>query len=460
MNDEHAPPDSILGQLQRGRGLGFLRVLEAPRSEAQRMLSHCILNDPRIDSQCEDRADYYAILALVLELPLNLLAVHLRTHGGGDVDEDRKARLTIQTLRALAKRSCKPAAEILLEHVEQAEDWSSNVADLVASGDRDVQLRLAGIIECRFPTVESLHHALDWEFFENDEWRTLSRLSPRIGKVMELPNSRTPSRDAAAVTRRETEGMNARQLLELARDRKRMGLRHSMENAVRPGDMEFLKSQVVMNDREVAATALWGIARLATPDLFDWLRDTYTAHPDMWSPIRVACIRAMTALPPETTLPLGRLWLNRDDWHLRRMAEDLLAAHASAEDLPLLSETLREALAGEPETSYRICNLAKAIGNLSGIGRVPELQLAFETVRHSCARWSIAPALRTTDPDGFRDNFSFECLWDCESAVRREGISSISTNTLKVRDRLWELTSDPYEDEDVRDAARERIPNR
>jgi len=251
--------------------------------------------------------------------------------------------------------------------------------------------------------------------------------------------------------------MTVRQLLELARETKRSGLREFIENAVQPGDLEFLKSQVVMDRREVATTAMWGIAKLATPDFFNWLLDTYTAHPKMWPDIRYAFIRAMTVLPPGTTLPLGRLWLNHADKHQRWLAEDLLAAHACAEDLPLLRVALRDALEEEPDTHYRICDLAKAIGRLSGIGPVPELALAFETVRHSCARWYIAPALRATDPDGFRDDFSFECLWDCESNVQQEGVSVGSLDDPRIRERLQKLASDSHEDGELREAARFRI---
>ena len=38
MGNEAASPESVLGQLQRGRGLGFLRALEQPRPDARRLL--------------------------------------------------------------------------------------------------------------------------------------------------------------------------------------------------------------------------------------------------------------------------------------------------------------------------------------------------------------------------------------------------------------------------------------
>ena len=54
--EKHAEPDSLLGQLQRGRGEGYRRTLSAPKHEAWNCLVECISNDPRLDSQVETRA--------------------------------------------------------------------------------------------------------------------------------------------------------------------------------------------------------------------------------------------------------------------------------------------------------------------------------------------------------------------------------------------------------------------
>lgn len=457
MGDEAAPPESVLGQLQRGRGLGFLRALKEPRPEARRMLTECILQDPRMDFQCESRGAYYAVLALNLELPLEPLAIHLQTRGGAHDGPWWEVKLTIETLQALTRRGSVTAADILCDYLQWGEDWADSIEDMVSSKDPNVHLKTAKAIETRFPTTEALREALDWEFLDGEKWQTLARLSPRIQEITEQPNSRSRSSGEYAAQREEAEGMCVSQLLDLARETKKVGLSRFMETAVQPGDLPFLKSQVVMDQREVAATALQGIAKLANPDLFDWLRATYTAHPNMWPPIRAAVIRAMVALPPETTLPLGQLWLNHREQHFRMMAEDILAAHACADDLPLLSTALRDALVREPDTSYRICDLAKAIGRLSDIGPVPALTQAFETVRHSCARWFLVPALRATDPEGFQQTFAFECLWDCESRVQEAGVSAVSLDNSLVQKRLQELASDPHEDEDLRDAALARI---
>ena len=56
--EQHASPNSLLGQLQRGRGKGYLQILSTARSEARQLLVECSCNDPRLDSQVENRAEY------------------------------------------------------------------------------------------------------------------------------------------------------------------------------------------------------------------------------------------------------------------------------------------------------------------------------------------------------------------------------------------------------------------
>lgn len=69
-----ASPESDLGLLQRGRGSGWLRVADRPDGRA--LLLMCLGSDPRWDHQVESRSDYYATLALRLDLPMTaLLAV-------------------------------------------------------------------------------------------------------------------------------------------------------------------------------------------------------------------------------------------------------------------------------------------------------------------------------------------------------------------------------------------------
>jgi hypothetical protein len=56
------PADTVLGQLQRGRGAGFLAVIERPREECHALIRECLLRDTRYDQQTNSRDRYSAEL--------------------------------------------------------------------------------------------------------------------------------------------------------------------------------------------------------------------------------------------------------------------------------------------------------------------------------------------------------------------------------------------------------------
>lgn len=53
-----ADPSSLLGQIQRGRGAGFLAALAADPTVVAPLTLVCILGDPRFDRQGDSRGDY------------------------------------------------------------------------------------------------------------------------------------------------------------------------------------------------------------------------------------------------------------------------------------------------------------------------------------------------------------------------------------------------------------------
>ncbi|MFO1460720.1 MAG: hypothetical protein U1G08_15110 [Verrucomicrobiota bacterium] len=449
----HAPPDSLLGQLQRGRGLGFLRLIREPQPVAHRLLTHCILQDPRIDYQCENRSDYYAELALRVGLPLEPLANRIREDDGCE-----EHGLTWKTLRALSRRGSREAAEILLEDCRTYQDWTHHVESLVSFPDPEVTVRLAGIIESRFPTAIALQEALQYAFLDKPEWQVLGNHSARIREIVSSPNHRATRREQADAFRFQFTSLDLPGLLDFADNWKRIfGLRRFIEAAVSPDDLGFLQSQVVLEHRERAVGALWALAKIADPSLFGWLRDIYRANADLWRPLRCALQDAMVALPAQTVLPLAREWFDHDDSNLSDMADALMKVHAAPEDLSLLRSALQNSLGNEPETSYRICDLATAMERLEGVGPVPELGLAFETALHSCARWYLVPAMRSTHPESFQDRFSEECLWDCEDDVQLAGAEVVSLGALGVPPRLKELSAAPWVDSEVRETASLRL---
>lgn len=108
-----APADSPLGLLQRGRGEGWLSAVAAMSSVG---LVACLAREPRWDRQVEDRGDYYASLAIRLNVTVAEIASITRTDDDGIVRE---------VVEALARRGVAGASTLLaqMERHDDAPPW-------------------------------------------------------------------------------------------------------------------------------------------------------------------------------------------------------------------------------------------------------------------------------------------------------------------------------------------------
>lgn len=454
----NAAYDTVLGQLQRGRGLGFLIAQDLPRSKARRLLTSCILDDPRMDIQCEERSKSYAELALKLDLDLDPLVQRLR-EVRGDEDQEYQSGLVNATLGAMAERGSTAAAEILLEVVRQAHRWDVCLDDLVSTGDAGLCVRLARIIESRFPTPESLRSALEWQYPEDPAWKRLVTLSDRIQDALQFCTDgrrrRSEERDERLVRLRT---LRLRELIQHACTSDQHIPREIVRAVVRPQDTAYLQDEVIRWESNWAAyTALAALEAVAVPDISDWLIETMLRHPKSRRTNHWRFIQILLTLPAPVLLPLAIKYWTHVDPRLDRLSWQILAEHADRSDLPRLSARLPKLLEDECENHYAICEISRAIGRSPDVGPIPELQSAYERVEHSCSRWYIVPALRRTDPDGFRKTYATECLWDCEARVRDEAVEAASLTAPGVANRLVDLAADPFESPDLRDLARKRL---
>lgn len=92
------PPETLHGQLQRGRGLGYRRALTDP--DAGEFVYDCVRNDPRHDRQVESRGWYLSRLVTALRLPVAPIALHLHESAG----DGRSVDLACAVLVDLAVR--------------------------------------------------------------------------------------------------------------------------------------------------------------------------------------------------------------------------------------------------------------------------------------------------------------------------------------------------------------------
>ena len=98
-----ADGDSLLGRLQRGRGAGWLAAVDDPVRGRADLLT-CLADDPRWDRQVESRSDYYATLAIALNVAPAEIAALVRS------DDDW---LPWGTLEAMVERGATDAADVI-----------------------------------------------------------------------------------------------------------------------------------------------------------------------------------------------------------------------------------------------------------------------------------------------------------------------------------------------------------
>jgi len=451
---EHANPDCLLGLVQRGRGEGDLWALSASKAETWQVLVDCICNDPRLDSQVENRAEYYASIAMEVGLDLAPLAQHLSEHD--DTDQTGwNTPLTVGTLGELAKRRYRDASKILCDYVTWGQWWEWELDALTSISDSEIQNKVAGAIEQRFPSDEELRKTLECSYLDAESWATLAKQSKRIGKFTN--NLQKKEGEALFETSAiDLTSLTAKELLELANSRNRHKLREAIAQLVTSSEVELLMENISLEKPYVADVALAGLAALAPASAFGRLQQFWSANPDMPGFLRHRIVEVMVSLPHDLTLPLARQRVFHESWHERHLAERLFKIHAQLEDIPVLRAALKQALQNDEEFCYRLCALVDAFSHLPGAGLVPELLDVFVQFRYSYGRGRAAKGMNVTSPDLFRERFAFECMWDCEDGTRALGAKFVPLGD-KAAGRLHDLALDLWEEKDVREGAAMRM---
>jgi len=139
---------------------------------------------------------------------------------------------------------------------------------------------------------------------------------------------------------------------------------------------------------------------------------------------------------------LGQLQRGRGAGFLRALREDVSALRAGS---------------AEWRDYYLMYDMLEILARFPEAGPYPEAEAVFEAVEYAYARIYAADALDAGDHDRFAYGLALECLWDCESRVREMGCDSVDLIVPGAWARLHELARNPHEDENVRDAAKERI---
>ena len=209
-----------------------------------------------------------------------------------------------------------------------------------------------------------------------------------------------------------------------------------------------------------AATGPWGPARMLASRALAERRDPAAIHTaaevfkrNVIGAERASAYGYFLTLDASVIVPLAREWLDLEDGR-SRVAAATMALHSTPDDLPLIRSAFSRAWSAH--SMYEICDLVDALARLPSVGPHSELRVVFTDVEYSYARRRAAVALAATDPE-FPTTFAAECLWDCEEETRLIGATTVDGSVADARSGLVHLAEDPFEAEDVRDVARERI---
>ncbi|MGW4696828.1 hypothetical protein ACWEO1_31115 [Kitasatospora cineracea] len=399
----YAPPGTLLGAIERGRGLGYAHALAERGAGAEAVLD-CLCRDTRWDWGVDERAGYHACLVRELGLPLAPLLEQL---DGPDEDGSERAR---EVLAELALLGSAPARAALRRYVRDGEWWQEVLAVLVRRWPRpwwddlgpDAVRRLAGA-----PPL----------YWRDEPWRWVWREL--------LPARERPPR---APHRLRIAPRTDRLLAVLAdpgsaRD-ERSGALDALAGrpAVPPGLLALVP--------ELSAPAPVGPGEFALPGVH----------------------RAVHRLGPLAVEP-ARAWAaDGPDW-LRWLGATVLAEHGGTRDLPLLvAELARQEAAGEWCGPMALADGLARFGPAAGAA-VPLLRRLWRRTPHSYERPSYLRALDAIDP-GAALLLLVESLWDCEPDARHHAVRRAPGGG-RLADRLAELRDSPLESAGLRaDAAR------
>ncbi len=430
MSDDHAgiaPAATRLGQLQRGRGAGFLAAVAAGPAAVDDVLQ-CVLADPRIDGQLESRSRYYAELATVLAVPCEPM------------------------LAAVAA-----AADPALGHGVLAGMWRlghPGVRAFVAAGEaggppfREI-VRQLWARRWSVPVQMPEAAARLWLRFDAAEADSAQAAPRRVGPT------------ALA-------GLTVRELLELARDR-RQGRRDRLlgelcargDEALRGELLAVVAEDVVFERVRLAARALGmlGDERLLPLAEAHFAREDVFADPERrlsgFDRMRRSCLADYVQhLPKALALPLARDWHGRGGY-FATVAGFVLQEHATAQDRARLEAFV--AAHGERAGGWDVLAEIDALGRIADPRSAPLLAEVAREAAYSHARRRAVHALAAMPELPLARETLREALWDCEDETAADGCSFLCSPDAAAQARIAALAEHPLVDEELRDRARRSL---
>lgn len=399
------PAESLHGRLQRGRGCAARRAAGTPGTGE--LVYDCVSHDPRWDA-LEARGLYYARLVCDLELGIGPLAAHLFDPADhADADEDR-TNLAIDVLARLVRLGRREAAGPLRRYAREGWNWYAALGQLVELDDPALAEGLEEVAAARCDDRE-----LAWLCgVDGAVTRSWAERHPRIAAARR-PEAR-PYEPRPALDGRTDDDLAA------------VARRHG-------GD---------------ATAAILELGRRRSPVVLD-LAEELLPGGDYDGPL----CRAVRDLGAGALLR-ARAWAV-ESCSYQDVGIDVLSAHGTERDTPLLLDAFDTALAEEDWDLAAVP--ADGLGRLRTRAAIPLLLHAWEESACSHLRVNVLGALTAIDRH-VAEPYLLEGLWDCEDGARRIAAGAVPAEG-EARTRLRRLRQEAGEEPSVRSTAAGRLLN-
>lgn len=454
---DFAPYNSRLGQLQRGRGAGFLQALRAPTA-ARGDLLRCISRDPRIEPQLESRARYYAELALRLDVSAEAIATLARGR--------TNPMLQAEVLAEMAARGSDGAMRILRDP-DRAPELSGGMVEYLRDYPEFAHAHLP------FAAVASYAQRLgdadelidDVDIYE-EFWAPYAARLPQVANAFAESAARQALEDTQLPEPlAQPDAVSTAALLDYLEQQASSVVVAELQHRTSAEDRALLAWRAEHDGSSMRMhAAAQALGSMGDPRLLElaeswFLRpDDLTDRDNMMSPQdrqrRIALLSYFVALPPALTLPLARAWWQRGGY-LRGAAGRVLAEHAEPIDRHWLEASAWQGLLGDDPLAV----LAELTA-LQHIGDRDSLPLYLAIAARTTSAFVRSRALHGAAPFAgeVRAQVALhEALWDCEAEARQLGCEHARLGDATSRQRLGELAGDLLEEHDARTAAQARL---
>jgi hypothetical protein len=440
---------TLLGKLQRGRGAGFLEAMAAPREDVWAMLRECIENDPRWDTQCHSRDEYYAGLILKTGMDIRWLGEAIRERESRKDSES--TWLVIYILEKLTRAGDERAVGVLRDYVSWGSHWECAVRSLYEGGKGQYLDGIGEAICRRFSDdaeIETELYCLDEGVLD-----AIGAQSERLAAMCSTVKAEN-ERNRKDRDKPEYERIGLGELFNLADEKNNRRIARAAEKVVTVDDLPFLANMVEHGDMVRKAIALGLLGKLGTEEGFAIIEKFVDDNPDPERVIRRHIFWNIANAPSWACLKSGRRWF-QSGHHFQQVAgRDILEEHAEYEDVPMVVETIVRTMR---EGEQCVCGMLGILAAIEDYGRIDELGWVFEETQDSLGRLHVAEAMIPNDADWFISEYARECLWDCEGLTRKLALEWVDIDEPGVRERLKEMADDLMEDDDIHEAARKRI---